>query len=75
MVTNDQLYLSIGIPLLFNAALIGLAIALSNAKFEAIQVQLRGINERLGHMQEMWRSELRRVEEVLDARLRHLEER
>jgi len=26
-------------------------------------------------MKEMWRSELHRVEEVLDARLKHLEER
>jgi hypothetical protein len=38
------------------------------------------ISERLDHVHEMWRSELRRVEEVLDARvfnlwLRHLEER
>ena len=82
MVTNDQLYFAIGIPMLFNATLIGLVIALSNAKFgrvdakfEGIAVELRAINERLGHMQEMWRSELRRVEEVIDARLRHMEER
>lgn len=68
MVTNEQLYLSIGIPLVFNATLIGVIIAYMNAKFGAIDA-------RLDHMHEMWRSELRRVEEVLDARLKHLEER
>lgn len=30
---------------------------------------------RLDELKEMWRSELHRVEEVLDARLKHLEER
>jgi hypothetical protein len=33
------------------------------------------IDIRFEEMKEMWRSELHRVEEVLDARLRHLEER
>ena len=75
MVTNDRLYFAIGIPMLFDATLIGLVLGLTNAKFKAVDVQLKAINERLGHLQEMWRSELRRVEEVIDARLRHLEER
>jgi hypothetical protein len=75
VVTNEQLYFAIGVPMLFSATLIGLLIAVNNAKFKAIEVQLHAINERLDHMQEMWRSELRRVEEVLGARLRHLEER
>lgn len=30
---------------------------------------------RFGEMKDMWGSELHRVEEVLDARLKHLEER
>jgi hypothetical protein len=82
VVTNEQLYSAIGVPMLLHATLIGLAVASSNARFgrvdtrfDAIQVQLRGKNERLDHIQEMWRSELRRLEEVIDARLRHLEER
>jgi hypothetical protein len=33
------------------------------------------IDIRFEEMKEMWRSELHRVEEVLDARLKHLEER
>ena len=82
MVTNEQLYFVIGLPMLFNATLIGLLIALNNAKFaavgeqfKALEAKLNAINDRLDHMQEMWRSELRRVEEVFDARLKHLEER
>jgi hypothetical protein len=68
--------------MLFNARLIGLAIALSNAKFgradalsDGIQVQFRGINERLDHIREMWGCELRRAEGVADVRVKHLEER
>lgn len=68
MVTNQQLYLAIGIPMLFNAALIGLLVGLMNAKFGAI-------DKRFDDMRDLWRTELRRVEEVLDARLKHLEER
>ena len=33
------------------------------------------IDSRFDDMKDMWRSELHRVEEVLDARLKHLEER
>ena len=68
MVTNEQLYLAVGIPLLFNATLIGVLIAHMNAKFQAV-------NTRFDDMRDLWRSELHRVEGVLDARLNHLEER
>jgi hypothetical protein len=33
------------------------------------------MDARFDDMKDMWRSELHRVEEVLDARLKHLEER
>jgi hypothetical protein len=68
VVTNQQLYLALGIPMLFNAALIGLVVAYMNARFSAI-------DQRFDDMRDLWRSELHRVEEVLDARLKHLEER
>ena len=68
MVTNEQLYLAVGIPLLFNAALIGLVVALLKSRFD-------GIDKRFDDMRDLWRAELRRVEEVLDARLKHIEER
>jgi hypothetical protein len=35
----------------------------------------RNMDRRFDDMKETWRSELHRVEEVLDARLKHLEER
>jgi hypothetical protein len=39
-----------------------------DAKFEAI-------DQRFDDMRDLWRAELHRVEEVLDARLKHLESR
>jgi hypothetical protein len=68
LVTNEQLYLAIGLPMLFNAALLGLAVALFHSRFDAI-------DKRFDDMRDLWRAELRRVEEVLDARLKHIEER
>jgi hypothetical protein len=68
LMTNEQLYLAIGVPMLFNAVLIGLLIAYINARFAEV-------NQRFDDMRDLWRAELRRVEEVLDARLKHLEER
>ena len=62
------LYLAIGVPMLFNAALFGLVARHMNSRFNSI-------DRRFDDMRDLWRAELRRVEEVLDARLRHLEER
>jgi len=65
--TNEQLYLSIGIPMLFNAALIGLLWSHMNNRFE-------GVNQRFDDMKDLWRAELRRFEQVLDARLKRIED-
>ena len=77
--TNEQLYLAIGIPMLFNATLIGLVVALFNARFtgidtrfDAVDKRFDAIDKRFDDMRDLWRAELRRVEEVLDARLKHL---
>lgn len=51
---DTQLYLAIGVPIVFNAAMLTLMVTL---------------------LRDPWRAELRRVEEVLDARLKHVEER
>ena len=89
MVTNEQLYIAVGIPMLFNATLIGFVIAYINARFgkvdakfdsvdarfDAVNARLDAIDKRFDDMRDLWRAELRRVEEVLDARLKHLEER
>jgi len=67
--TNAQLYLSIGVPILVNIAFNGALILL-------LQIS---INKRIDDLRDsliaLWRSELHRVEEVLDARLKTLEER
>ena len=43
-----------------------------NARIDDLRAHM---DARFDDMQAMWRSELRRVEEVLDARLKHLEDR
>jgi hypothetical protein len=63
--TDQQLYLAIGVPIVANAAMMMLGFTLQTAHF----------NKRLDDLRDLWRAELRRVEEVLDARLKHLEER
>ena len=80
--TNEQLYIALGVPLLFNAAMFGLTIALFNAKFETVDTRFKAIDKRFDaidkrfdDMRDLWRAELRRVEEIIDARLKHLEER
>ena len=75
MVTNEQLYLAIGVPMLFNLAVIGFVAAYFNARFDKIDTRFDAIDRRFDDMRDLWRAELRRVEEVLDARLKHLEER
>ena len=74
LVTNQQLYLAVGIPMLFNAALIGVLIAYINAKFHAvderfhsvdqrflsIEQRFNALDQRFDDMRDLWRSELRR---------------
>jgi flagellar capping protein FliD len=40
-----------------------------------VDARFNNVDARFDDMRDMWRSELRRVEEVLDARLKHIEER
>ena len=89
MVTNEQIHILVTVPMLFNATLIGLLIAYINARiakvesrFDGVNLRFDGINQRFDSidrrfddMRDLWRAELRRVEEVLDARLKHIEER
>ncbi len=66
--TNAQLYLAMGVPMLFNAILFTLLFLHMNSRFDSV-------HHRFDDMRDLWRAELRPVEEVLDARLKHLEER
>jgi hypothetical protein len=75
LVTNEQLYIALGIPMLFNATLIGFVIAYINSRFDKQDARFDSIDRRFDDMRDLWRAELHRVEEVLDARLKHLEQR
>ena len=61
----------------FNAvdARFNAADARSDARFDSVDTRLIGLDRRVDEMKDLARAELHRVEEVLDARLKHLEER
>ncbi len=59
--------------MLFNAVLIGLLMGYMNAKFDGVNQRFDAIDKRFDDMRDLWRAELHRVEEFLDARLKHLE--
>lgn len=42
MVTYEQLYIAVGIPMLFNAVLIGLLLAYINAKIDKFESKFEG---------------------------------
>ena len=63
--TNQQLYLAIAVPIVVNILFNGFMFIVLNNRMSQMETSLK----------ELWRAELRRVEEVLDARLKHLEER
>ena len=83
--TNQQLYLAIGLPTL--AVITSLVISL--IQIAGIRQDIREIRTatntlaskvyelttEIAGLKDLWRAELRRVEEVLDARLKHLEEK
>ncbi|MGA9625245.1 MAG: hypothetical protein WBL65_09280 [Bryobacteraceae bacterium] len=69
--TDTQLDLAIGVPVVANAVMLLLFSTMVNARISAFEA---AINRRFDDMRELWRTELRRVEEVLDARLKHIEE-
>ena len=72
--TNEQLYLALGVPLVVNAAFTALILAYMNSRVSEVKMQISGLDRRIDEMKDIWRSELYRVEQVLDARLKHLEE-
>jgi hypothetical protein len=46
-----------------------------DSRFNDVDRRFDGVDRRFEEMKEIWRTELHRVEEVLDARLKHLEDR
>lgn len=74
--TNQQLYLAIGIPIIVNILFNGILFTLF---YQIFTHRIDRVENRMDRMEtslkELWRAELHRVEEVIDARLKHLEER
>jgi len=70
-----QFAIAMSVPTL--ALLIGIPV--NNSRLSDLRAYMdqrfSRIDQQFADSREMWRSELRRVEEVLDARLKHLEER
>jgi hypothetical protein len=54
--TNVQLYLAIGVPMLFNAVLVGILIAYVNAKCDGVNEKFAGINQRFDDMRDLWKN-------------------
>jgi hypothetical protein len=74
--TNQQLYLAIGVPIVVNMLFNGFVFFVLDRR---ITNEIAALNARIASevasLKELWRAELVRVEQVLDARLKHLEER
>jgi hypothetical protein len=76
--TDQQLYIALGAPILFNGVLLTVIVLYINAKldgmmhlmnerFKGIDAPLDGMNQRFDDLRDLWRAELHRVEEVLGA--------
>ena len=87
--SNAQLYIAIGVPIVFNTLVtvtlfLGVTARITSlsqrmtegfaATNQRVTDGFAAINQRFDDMRDLWRAELRRVEEVLDARLKALEE-
>ncbi|HSR07012.1 MAG TPA: hypothetical protein VLM42_07675 [Bryobacteraceae bacterium] len=83
---NDTQMLTIALATVPTMLTVLIGILLNNARLSDVNSRLgefrshmdarfNDVDRRFDEMKEMWRTELHRVEEVIDARLRHLEER
>lgn len=72
--TNEQLYFAIGLPIVFNTIISVTIYTLLSARINDLGPRFEALNQRFDDMRDLWRAELRRVEDVLDARLKTLEE-
>jgi hypothetical protein len=62
--TNQQLYLLVALPMIWNTLLTTILVGFTWAHFD----------KRIDDLGEKIRGEIHRVEEVMDARLKHLED-
>ncbi len=69
---TDTQILTVALASLPTMLAVLLGILVNNSRLTDLRAH---VDVRFDEMKDMWRSELHRVEEVLDARLKHLEER
>jgi hypothetical protein len=69
---TDTQALILALPSVLSIVAVLVGILINNSRLSDLRAHM---DVRFDDMRETWRSELRRVEEVIDARLKHLEER
>jgi len=76
---SDTQLLTIALAAVPNMLAVLAGILINNALLTDLRVHVDsrfdGVDRRFDEMRDLWRAELNRVEEVLDARLKHLEDR
>lgn len=76
---NDAQILTIALASVPTTVAVLIGILVNNVRLSDLRGHLdarfNAVDVRFEEMKDLWRSELHRVEEVLDARLKHLEER
>jgi hypothetical protein len=69
---TDTQALILALPSVLSIVAVLMGILINNSRLGDLRAHIDG---RFDDMRDTWRAELRRVEEVIDARLKHLEER
>jgi hypothetical protein len=76
---TDTQMLILALPSVLSVVMVLVGILINNSRLGDVNARISDLRShmdtRFDNMQDTWRAELRRVEEVIDARLKHLEER
>ena len=76
---NDSQILTIALASVPTTLAVLIGILVNNARLSDLRghmdARFNAMDTRFAELKDLWRSELHRLEEVLDARLKHLEER
>ena len=75
VLASAPIMLAVLLGILVNNSRLSELRAYMDGRFGDVNARFTSLERRLDELKEIWRSELHRVEEVLDARLKHLEER
>ena len=70
--TDQQLYLAVGLPIVANAGIVLLGFTLLRGEMVS---RFESVYRRFESLEKLFDAKLSRVKEVLDPRLKHLEER